>query len=105
MPQKARRPAARSRSLSEIAAAFRRKELVSRANAWTSSSRFIKGQLWWDKQSIGAGSRQGSHAFDKAIHDPFFASPVEGDGEFVAVDGHHVAIAEFLVKHAVTNVE
>jgi len=105
MRKKVRRPAARSRSLSEIAAAFRREELVSRANAWTSSSRFIKGQLWGDKQSIGAGSRRASHPLDKAIHHAFFPRSVEGNGELVAVDGHHVAIAEFLVKYAVTDGE
>ena len=32
-----------------------------------------------------------------------FARLVEGDGELVAVDRGHVAVAEFLVKHAVAN--
>ena len=41
----------------------------------------------------------------KAIHHALFAGLVEGDGELVAVHGHHVAVAEFLVKHALADSE
>ena len=46
-----------------------------------------------------------SHPRHKAIHHAFFAGFVELDGELVAVDGDHFAIAEFLVKDAVAAAE
>ena len=39
------------------------------------------------------------NALHKTIDHTLFASLVEGNGELVAVHGHHVAVAEFLVKH------
>ena len=42
-----------------------------------------------------------SHPLDKTIHHALLAGLVERDGQLVAVDEFHVAVAEFLVKHAV----
>src|SRR5262249_40026457 len=42
-------------------------------------------------------------AFDKRIDHPFFARLVEGDGELVAFDRDDVAVAEFLVEHALAD--
>src|SRR5260221_855437 len=44
-----------------------------------------------------------SHPLHKAIHHLLLPRPVERDGELVALDLHHVAIAEFLVEHAVAD--
>src|ERR1051325_8567468 len=41
-----------------------------------------------------------SHPLHKTIHHPLLPRLVEGDGELVAVHGGDVAVAEFLVKHA-----
>src|SRR5579871_6983436 len=41
----------------------------------------------------------------KAIDHLLLASLVEGDGELVAVDFHHMAVAEFLVEDAVVEGE
>src|ERR1700691_5588459 len=46
-----------------------------------------------------------SHPLDETIDHFFLAGFFEGDGELVAVDLHHLAIAEFLVKHAVAQGE
>src|SRR5580693_4219004 len=43
----------------------------------------------------------GSHPLHKTIDHLFLAGFFERDGELVAVDLHHLAIAEFLVKHAI----
>ena len=47
----------------------------------------------------------GSQPVHKTINHALFARLVEGDGELVAVHGHHVAVAEFLVKHALADRE
>jgi hypothetical protein len=39
-----------------------------------------------------------SHSLHKTIHHAFFGRLVEPDGEFVAVDGGDVAVAEFQMK-------
>ena len=59
---------------------------------------------------IGANARQcrncrGLQLLHKTIHHALFARLVEGDGELVAVHGDHVAVAEFLVKHALADRE
>ena len=41
----------------------------------------------------------------KTIHHPLFPRLVEGDGELVAGHRDHVAVAEFLVKHALADGE
>src|SRR5215470_4592578 len=105
MPQKAQQSAVRSRSLSEIAAAIPVTRMVLLANAWMLPASLIGLRSCVDKQSIAAGSGLALQPFHKAVHNAFFARLVEGDGELVAVDGHHVAIAEFLVKHAVAHHE
>ena len=46
-----------------------------------------------------------SFAASALIHHPLFARLVEADGELVAVHGGHVAVAEFLVKHALADRE
>ena len=48
---------------------------------------------------------ESSHPLDEAIHHALLAGLVERDGELVAVDGGDVAVAEFLVKHAVADGE
>ena len=42
-----------------------------------------------------------SHPLDKTIHHAFLAGAVELDGQLVAVDRGDVAVAEFLMEHAV----
>src|SRR5215468_7546425 len=49
--------------------------------------------------------RRRSSPFHKAVHHLLLAGLVEGDGELVAVDLHHMAVAEFLVEHAVVEIE
>ena len=51
--------------------------------------------------AIFLGHSGSSHPLHKAIHHPLLPGLVELDGEFVAVDGSDVAIAEFLVEDAV----
>src|SRR5580704_15689095 len=46
-----------------------------------------------------------SHPFHEAIHHLLLARPVERDGELVALDVENVAVAEFLVEHAVAGRE
>src|SRR5712672_3251628 len=48
-------------------------------------------------------TRPNSHPLHKAIHHLLLPRPVEGDGELVALDLHHIAVAEFLVEHAVAD--
>jgi hypothetical protein len=60
------------------------------------------------KRSIvncGKGQRLRSRPLHKTIHHALFAGLVEGDGELVAVDVDDVAVAEFLVEHAVADRE
>ena len=47
----------------------------------------------------------GSHLLHKTIHHALFAGVVELDGQLVAVHGGDVAVAEFLVKHALADRE
>src|SRR5690349_10757611 len=47
------------------------------------------------------GDRALSHPLHKTVDHLLLAGLVEGDGELVAVDLHHMAIAEFLVEDAV----
>src|SRR5580700_8115397 len=49
--------------------------------------------------------RLSSHPLHEAIHHLLLAGPVERDGELVALDVEHVAVAEFLVEHAVAGRE
>ena len=51
------------------------------------------------------GGEAHSHPLHKTIHHAFLAGLVEGDGELVAVDADDVAVAEFLVEHAVADRE
>ncbi len=46
-----------------------------------------------------------SHPFHKTIHHALLAGLVELDGQLVAVHGGDVAVAEFLMKHAVADRE
>ena len=46
-----------------------------------------------------------SHPLHKTIHHALFAGLVEMDGQLVAVHGGDVAVAEFLMKHAVAGGE
>ena len=43
----------------------------------------------------------GSNSLDKAVHDALFAGLVEVNGELVAVDLRHIAVAELLMEDAV----
>src|SRR4249920_2385735 len=54
---------------------------------------------------IQAGRGWGSRPLDETIHHLLLAGFLEGDRELVAVDLDDVAVAEFLVKHAVIQVE
>src|ERR1700683_5848451 len=47
----------------------------------------------------------GSHPLHKTVDHLFLAGLFERDGELVAVDLHHLAVAEFLVKHAIAERE
>ena len=47
----------------------------------------------------------GSRPLDEAVDDLLLAGLVEGDGQLVAIDPDHFAIAELLVKHAVAERE
>src|SRR5436305_350827 len=47
------------------------------------------------------GSRPKSHPLHKTVDHLFLAGLLERDGELVAIDLHHLAVAELLVKHAV----
>src|SRR5687768_8598349 len=49
--------------------------------------------------------RKKSHRLYKTIHHALLAGPVERNGELVAVHQHDIAVAEFLVKHAVADRE
>src|SRR4029077_5296081 len=44
-----------------------------------------------------------SHPLHEAIHPLLFARSIERDGELVALDLYDVAVAEFLVEHAVAD--
>jgi hypothetical protein len=48
---------------------------------------------------------ESSHPFHEAVHHTLFSGLVEREGELVAVDGDDVAVAEFLVKHALADRE
>src|SRR3954471_24694772 len=48
---------------------------------------------------------ESSHPLHEAVHHTLFSGLVERDGEFVAVDGGDVAVAELLVKHALADRE
>src|SRR5215213_10009737 len=44
-----------------------------------------------------------SDSLHEAVYHALFAGFVEGDGELVPVYRHHIAVAEFLVEHAVAH--
>src|SRR5579864_8288312 len=50
-------------------------------------------------------NRADSRPFHKTVDDFLLAGFLEGDGELVAVDLHHMAVAELLVEHAVVEIE
>jgi len=57
------------------------------------------------EDDLAFGRHRPSHPLDKTIHHALLAGAVELDGELVAVDRGDVAVAEFLVKHAVAQCE
>src|SRR5438309_3968309 len=66
---------------------------------------------WFTFAHIGQRSRtfvecrESSHPLYETVHHALLAGAVEGDGELVAVDRDHVAVAEFLVEDAVAGGE
>src|SRR6202795_2693969 len=53
------------------------------------------------RSSIAPRFSCGSDPLDETVDHLFLAGLLKGDGELVAVDLHHLAVAEFLVKHPV----
>src|ERR1700757_3275937 len=56
-------------------------------------------------RALACNSQAPSRPLDKTVHHLLLAGLVEGDGELVAVDLHHMAVAEFLVEDAVVERE
>src|SRR5579883_1177393 len=54
----------------------------------------------WRRLTRKAGVSRPAH---EAVHHPLLAGLVERDGELIALDPDHVAVAEFLVKHAIAD--
>src|SRR5690242_17335081 len=52
-----------------------------------------------------SGKADASHPVHKRIHHALLTRLVEGNGELVSVHGHHIAVAELLVEHAVADSE
>src|ERR1700747_1352269 len=57
------------------------------------------------RRSSGRAGDRPLRPLHKAVHHLLLAGLVEDDGEFVAVDLHHTAVAEFLVEDAVVERE
>src|SRR5437899_9316109 len=64
------------------------------------SNLFIS-RSWRASGGIAPRFSCGSHPLHETIDHLLLAGLLEGDGELVAVDLHHLAIAELLVKHPV----
>ena len=59
----------------------------------------------FDKLSTEVAGGELSGAGDEAVDDALLAGLVEGDGEFVAFDLGHAAVAELLVEHPLARPE
>src|ERR1039458_2101933 len=63
-----------------------------------------RNHMMEDRCRLAHVERGGLNPLHETIDHLFLAGFFKRDGEFVAVDFHHVAIAEFLVEHAVVEI-
>src|SRR4029077_1476915 len=75
-------------------------ELWSLSGRSSAHSRGTAGQTAPNQRCVGEQVAP-SRPLDKAVDHLLLAGLVEGDGELVAVDLDDMAVAEFLVEHAV----
>jgi hypothetical protein len=63
----------------------------------------IGGSRDWPDGACERDNTPNSHPLHKALYHLLLPSPVERDGELVALNVHDVAVAELLVKHAIAD--
>src|SRR5581483_1944982 len=73
---------------------------------WAASHTMRRGGVKsYEGKATGIMPLSRSCPFHKTVDHLLLACLVEGDGELVAVDLHHMAVAELLVEHAVVEIE